>query len=66
MSTGPSLIEGAFGDLSVALPDGFEPPVHWPRWDFDDKEFIVQWRKWQADPANYTPPENPDHRAPFK
>ena len=58
-----------FGDASVILPGGVTPghpnwPVHWPTWvlpDSPDEEvdFQSQWRRWQADPASYTPPPPP-------
>ena len=53
-------IEETFGDLSVVLPGGVKAPEHWPLWDFDDKIFLQQWRRWQRDPDNYTPPPKPD------
>ncbi|WP_297768490.1 pentapeptide repeat-containing protein [uncultured Roseovarius sp.] len=50
----------AFGDGSVRLPDGVEWPAHWPTFELDYDQFDEEWRKWQADPETYVPPEAPD------
>jgi len=52
-----------FGDASVILPGGVTPgnpkwPAHWPTTDLDF-DFHTEWRRWQADPAHYTPPRPP-------
>lgn len=54
-----------FGDASVTLPGGHGPehedwPDHWPRHALGPEEFNEEWRKWQADPEGYTPPDPPD------
>jgi hypothetical protein len=51
-------IDAAFGDTSVTLPDGLVRPAHWPDWELA-ANFHDEWRKWQADPAGYTPPPPP-------
>jgi len=56
---------GLFGDASVLVPDDHGPhtdswPPHWPKFRLGDKQFEEEWRKWQADPANYVPPEAPE------
>lgn len=51
-----------FGDASVTLPEGITRPAHWPDWtlpDAGENSFITQWRKWQTNPAAYTPPDPP-------
>jgi len=56
-------IRSCFGDASVKLPKGINLPEHWPRWvlpSSGEHDFRNQWRKWQADPENYTPPPKPD------
>lgn len=50
-------LHSTFGDASVSLPDELEPPEHWPKFVMGEDEFLDQWRKWQADPENYKPPE---------
>ena len=49
-----------FGDGTVTLPEGCDWPAHWPRHELDPTEFIKKWRKWQADPGAYEPPEDAD------
>jgi uncharacterized protein YjbI with pentapeptide repeats len=63
-----------FGDGSVKLPGGHGPqheswPAHWPRFELGVKPSTVgqfvncyekEWRKWQADPETYVPPEAPE------
>ncbi|HKK83991.1 MAG TPA: hypothetical protein VJ942_00560, partial [Roseovarius sp.] len=56
-------LPGIFGDASVTLPGGHGPdheswPQHWPEFELNG-QFETEWRKWQADPDNYTPPEPP-------
>ncbi len=46
-----------FGDASVTLPVGFSRPAHWPRRELSPSDFETEWRKWQANPATYTPPD---------
>lgn len=48
-------LQNIFGDGSVTLPEGVTRPAHWPRHKLG--EFIAEWRKWQADPESYEPPE---------
>jgi len=50
-----------FGDGSVTLP-GIAPggegwPAHWPTRELGMHEFYYEWRKWQADPEGYRPPD---------
>lgn len=56
----PEQVEATFGDASVTdLPDGMAPPTHWPtRKLYTD--FDAQWRKWQADSEECTPPAPPN------
>ncbi|WP_372615318.1 pentapeptide repeat-containing protein [Aquicoccus sp.] len=52
----------AFGDASVTLPQGIDRPAHWPDWELPhtgEHAFHTEWRKWQANPSNYTPPPKP-------
>ena len=58
-------INKSFGDASVTLPGGHGPeheswPAHWPKFELEYDQFKTEWRKWQADPDNYTPPDPPD------
>ncbi|MCB1379026.1 MAG: pentapeptide repeat-containing protein [Alphaproteobacteria bacterium] len=48
-------IESCFGDATVIVPPGRSRPAHWPLWDLSH-QYINEWRKWRADPANYVPP----------
>ena len=53
-----------FGDASVRLPGGHGPkhhswPKHWPKFNLPPQDFETEWRKWQADPDIYTPPDPP-------
>jgi uncharacterized protein YjbI with pentapeptide repeats len=62
-------INSLFGDASVALPGGVAPghpdwPAHWPVWEMDAEVFETEWRKWQADPAAYSPPPPPEPDTP--
>ena len=49
-------IDAAFGDGSVILPAGLNRPAHWPQGELDEDDFDPEWRKWQSDPAAFTPP----------
>ena len=50
-----------FADGSVPMPlDDPDRPAHWPRQELETEEFFKEWRKWQADPDGYTPPDPPD------
>jgi hypothetical protein len=58
-------LQGMFGDASVILPGGHGPehadwPPHWPKFEIGPQLFYEQWRKWQADPDGYIPPDPPD------
>ena len=58
-------LEVMFGDGSVILPGGHGPeqeswPAHWPTFVFDHEQFDQEWKKWQADPEGYVPPELPE------
>lgn len=57
-------LPGMFGDGTVTLPGGHGPshpdwPSHWPRHKLSVAQFDQEWRKWQSDSDNYTPPEAP-------
>jgi uncharacterized protein YjbI with pentapeptide repeats len=52
-------VTSAFADLSVTLSDCTQRPAHWPDVFLEDLHFSIQWRKWQANPDTYTPPDNP-------
>jgi hypothetical protein len=55
-------VKSTFGDASVKLPEGITSPEHWPDWKLPwggDPAFDAEWRKWQSDPAAYTPPPKP-------
>ena len=46
-----------FGDQSVMLPKGVEPPDHWRKEDLDRDAFMTAWRDWQR--AGGFDPDNP-------
>jgi hypothetical protein len=48
-----------FSDGSVQIATS-KRPSFWPEHHLSDLQFKTEWRKWQADPENYTPPEAPD------
>ncbi len=48
-----------FGDASVTLPETLSWPKHWPAFALSDGAFDTEWRKWQASPDTYTPPDPP-------
>lgn len=63
-------VNSIFGDASVTLPGGVTPghadwPAHWPVRALPpiDQEggpaFHTEWRKWQDNPAGYSPPPPP-------
>ncbi|MEO0380023.1 MAG: hypothetical protein AAF252_07100, partial [Pseudomonadota bacterium] len=58
------MLDRAFGDASVSLPEGIEPtsqswPNHWSKEVLDDDEFLDKWSAWQATlPAEWN---DPDH-----
>ncbi|WP_300547417.1 pentapeptide repeat-containing protein [Roseovarius sp.] len=61
-------LEGMFGDTTVILPGGHGPehedwPRHWPRSKLGFRQFEEEWKKWQADPEGYVPPEPPEEDA---
>ncbi|WJY20123.1 pentapeptide repeat-containing protein [Fontisubflavum oceani] len=47
----------ADGSVSVSPEDR---PAHWPVFEMDQIQFETEWRKWQADPEGYTPPDPPE------
>ncbi|MBT52898.1 MAG: hypothetical protein CMF72_05795 [Mameliella sp.] len=49
-----------FGDASVRLPSRVPAPAHWPTRDMEWRVFSLEWREWQSDPDNYTPPPPPE------
>jgi len=56
-------IISAFGDASVALPEGMPRPIiGWiggVPFEFSGM-FDTEWRKWRADPEGYAPPPKPE------
>lgn len=57
-------VAGMFGDASVTLPGGHGPehedwPKHWPKFELGN-DSDDEWRKWQADPEGYRPPDPPE------
>lgn len=53
----------AFGDTSVILPGCISAPYQWPKWELPyhgEHNFHDEWREWQSDPDNYTPPPPPE------
>lgn len=56
-------INGLFADSSMTLPVDREKPAHWPMWHLPVNDFYDEWRKWQADPEGYEPPQPPDDAA---
>ncbi|SEM81534.1 Uncharacterized protein YjbI, contains pentapeptide repeats [Roseovarius tolerans] len=46
-----------FGDGSVVLPECAIRPGHWPTCKLKTNDFEEEYRKWQADPEAYVPPE---------
>jgi uncharacterized protein YjbI with pentapeptide repeats len=50
--------EQFFADKSVSGVS--HRPDFWPLFELTEKEFFAEWRKWQADPDNYSPPDPPD------
>ena len=64
MEFSPDQITSTFGDASVILPKGVTPqsrdwPAHWPKHELRLGSFNTEWRKWQASPDTYTPPDPP-------
>jgi prepilin-type processing-associated H-X9-DG protein len=52
-------VNAAFADGSVALPEWFVRPGHWPKWvlqDAGEHSFRKELDKWRDDAANYSPP----------
>ncbi len=52
-------VGGLFGDASTKLPSGVNAPPHWPGVELDWSEFDEEWKKWQAGPDTYVPPDPP-------
>ncbi len=48
-----------FADGTVVLANDAKRPPQWSNLMLFDDEFYEKWRKWQADPENYTPPPKP-------
>jgi len=53
-------LNGMFGDASTTLPPGVSAPSHWPGYKLGWPEFDEEWKKWQADPDKYVPPDPPE------
>ena len=62
-------ITSTFGDASVTLPGGVthchpDWPAHWPVWELPEQgpgpNFLTEYDRWLADPANYVSPPPPD------
>lgn len=47
----------AFGDASVRLPEGLDPPAHWSKRELDNLSFFAEHTRWRSNPAAYTPPD---------
>ena len=54
-----SVWEDIFADGSVSISSG-DRPDHWPTFVMERNQFHTEWRKWQADPEGYTPPDPPE------
>ena len=48
-----------FADGTVPVPPE-DRPAHWPAFEMESDQFHTEWRKWQADPEGYTPPDPPE------
>jgi uncharacterized protein YjbI with pentapeptide repeats len=60
-------VQDMFGDASVTLPGGHGPehedwPAHWSKFKLR-RNFEKRWRKWQANPYAYPPPDPPEKTA---
>jgi uncharacterized protein YjbI with pentapeptide repeats len=56
------LLETAFGDGSVILPNLAPRPAHWPDWRLPPtgkQSFDSEWQKWLEKPSVYLPPPPP-------
>ena len=51
-------VDSVFGDASVTLPDTVVRPAHWPNTKLSLSGFGRELKKWRADPASYTPPQD--------
>ena len=50
----PADLRNSFGDASVVLPEGPEPPCHWADEILSDEEFYARWRGWvEASPVQH-------------
>lgn len=49
-----------YGDGAVTLPEKAIRPAHWPAFELGLGQFDDEWRKWQASPDTYIPPEPPE------
>ncbi|UWP94480.1 pentapeptide repeat-containing protein [Aliiroseovarius crassostreae] len=53
------LIEHAFGDRSVILPDSVPfPDTRWPDTELDDETYQEEYRRFLSDPDAYIPPQH--------
>lgn len=54
----PATVQSAFGDGSVALPDGdaWERPAHWADDQLTDRAFQSRWRGWCEHQGMHWPP----------
>ncbi|KNX43076.1 Pentapeptide repeats (8 copies) [Roseovarius tolerans] len=52
-------INGFFGDGSVKIALD-QRPSFWPRQELSEAQFQYEWRKWQDEGPDYTPPEAPE------
>ncbi len=55
----PEHLATSFGDGSVVLPEGLEPPAHWPKHRLSPRDFNTERDRWRASPSTYTPPSPP-------
>lgn len=61
----PKQIDACFGDESVILSGNLlygrlARPTHWPDLELIGGHFGNEWRRWRADPENYTVPPRPE------
>ena len=49
-------LDQIYGDASVTLPEGVDPPAHWDKEDLGYLGFLKNWHAWQRS-IGYTPPD---------
>jgi hypothetical protein len=43
------------GDRRTHLPDGVDPPAHWPRDNLSPRDYETAWRDWQKNTLRMAP-----------